>query len=430
MKLAREPKTLNAFLVWAFLFLGVGLVLVNPTAAAPFELPCAGGDGEISENELADAVCAYMLDKGENSLDDVGDAAYIYTFWEGKAKTIRDMHDREVTFYRPIERIITTNPDNSRMVIAFGDLEKLVATDECTRGDCVLPRDEEEKKLAPQAWKALQVHGGGELDSLPETNTRNEINYESMAILEPDVVFDALWYFRGDLIEEKLGCPCVDAGSEFTVEDACAHMQLMGEILDREEEAKELEAFVRAEVELVKSVTDELEKSEIPSVYFASRGATKGFYDSVEGRDFTRTEAVYEPLELAGGANLAKDCTGELVNVAPEQIVAWAPEYIFVAWSTWEGQTGKDFVMEAPALADIPAVKNGHVYDCFYPFCRGQPLDRSLLNLLYMAKCLHPEEFKDLDLEKEGNKVYKELYGVDGMFTSLAEYYGFPKEVY
>ncbi|MDD3042607.1 MAG: ABC transporter substrate-binding protein [Methanosarcinaceae archaeon] len=422
-------NTGSAFLS-LLLFAALFCLSINPAFAFASELPCGGGDGEISEEDLATAVCAYMLDKGENSLDDVGDAAYIYTFWDGKAKTIIDMHDRSVTFYRPIERIITTNPDNSRIIIAFGDLDEIVSTDECTRGGCVLPRDVEENKLAPKAWEALQVHGGGELDSLPETNTRKEIDYETMAILKPDVVFDAIWYSRGDLVEEKIGCPCVEAGTGFTFEDMYTHMRLLGEVLDREEEAEHLEQFSRAEVDLVKSVTDKLDENEIPTVYFASRGAKKGFYDSVEGRDFTRTEAVYEPLNIAGGSNLAKDCTGELVNVAPEQIVAWAPEYIFVAWSTWENQTGKDFVIETPELGDIPAVKNGHVYDCLYPFCRGRPLDRSLLNMLYMAKCLHPEEFKDLDLEKEGNKIYKELYGVDGMFTVLAEYYGFPKEVF
>jgi len=429
MKLPSAPKPSSGLLSGLLLFVCIGLLFVNPAAASASELPCGGGDGEISEEELGDAVCAYMLGEGSYSLDDVGDAAFIYTFWEGKAKTITDMHDRQVTFYRPVERIITTNPDNSRIIIAFGDLDKMVATDECTRGGCILPRDVDNNKIALGAWEGLQVYGGGQLDELPETNTRKEIDYETMALLKPDVVFDALWYSRGDLVKEKVGCPCVDAGTGFTFEEDYALMRLLGEVLDREEEAEDLENFVQSKVDMVKSVTDQFDESEIPTVYFAPRGAKKGFYDSVEGRDFTRTEPVYEPLVIAGGDNLAKDCEGEEINVAPEQIVAWNPEYIFVAWSTWDGQTGKDFVMETPELSEIPAVKNGHVYDCFYPYCRGRPIDRSLLNMMYMAKCLHPEEFKDLDLEKEGNEIYRKLFGVDGVYTAIAEYQQFAEEV-
>ncbi|WP_135605652.1 ABC transporter substrate-binding protein [Methanococcoides sp. NM1] len=418
-------------LMFGIFILFTGIVLSATTAAAmDSSLPCAGGDGYISEDDLSEAVCDYMLGEGKYSLDDVGDAAYIYKFWDGKPKTITDQHDRKVTFYRPIERIITTNPDNSRMIIALGDLDKMVATDECTRSGCVLYRDINDEKIAVEAWESLQIHDGGQLDDLPETNTRKEIDYETMAILKPDVVIDTLWYSRGDAVEEKVGCPCVDAGAGFTFEEMFDHMQLMGEILDKQEKADEIENFVQSKIDMVKSVTDQLDESEIPTVYFAPRGAKKGFYDAVEGRDFTRTEAIYEPLTIAGGNNVAKDCTGDKINVGPEQIVVWEPDYIFVARSTSVEVSGVQFVMDTPELSEIPAVKNNQVYDCFYPYCRGRPIDRSLLNMLYMAKCLHPEEFKGMDLEAEGNEIYKEILGADGVFTALVEYQPFPKQVY
>jgi iron complex transport system substrate-binding protein len=422
-------KSYSGFLAGILLFLCLLASIMN-AAAVPSTLPCDNGDGILTETEVSDAICDYMLEEGACSLDDVGDAAYIFTYWGGKPKTITDYHDREVTFYRPVERIITTNPDNSRIVIAFGDLDKMVSTDECTRSGCILPRDSNDTKIATDAWEALQIYGGGQLDDLPETNTRYEIDYETMALLQPDVVFDTTSANRGDLIVEKVNCPCVDAGSGFTFEENYDHIRLLGEVLDKEERAEELIDFIQSEVEMVESVTSQLDESEKTIVYLAPRGATKGFYDAVEGRDFTRTEAVYEPLTIAGGINVAENCTGTNVNVAPEQIVAWKPEVIFVAKNSWDGESGVGFVMETSELSEIPAVENERVYDCFYPYCRGRPIDRSLLNMLYMAKRLHPEEFSDLDLEAEGNEVYKQLLGVDGLFTKLAEYQTFPKEVY
>ncbi|MEL4304249.1 ABC transporter substrate-binding protein [Methanococcoides sp. LMO-2] len=408
------------------------VVSIMSAAALPSVLPCDNGDNILTDDEVSGAICDYMLDDSSYSLDDVGDASYILTFWEGKPKSVTDSHERVVTFYRPVERIITTNPDNSRMVIALGDLDKIVSTDECTRSGCVLPRDANDEKIAKNAWQSLRIYEGGQLDDLPETNTRKEIDYETMAILKPDVVFDATWYNRGDLIEEKVGCPCVDAGAGFTFAESYDHISLLGNVLDQQDRAVELEDYVSSKVDMIASVTSQIEENEKPTVYFAPRGAKKGFYDAVEGRDFTRTEAVYEPLDIAGGINVARECTGENVNVPPEQIVAWKPDYIFVAWSstsTFGEPNGVDFVMETAELSEIPAVSENNVYSCVYPYCRGRPLDRSLLNMMYMAKCLHPEEFSDLDLEEEGNEVYRQILGIDGVYTEMAEYQPFLKEI-
>ena len=417
-------------LMIGMIVLACSFISIMNAAALYTTLPCDDGDGVLTESEVSDAVCDYMLGDGAYTLDDVGDAAYVLTYWDGKPKTITDYNDREVTFYRPIERIITTNPDNSRIVIALGDLDKMVSSDECTRGGCVLPRDSNDEKIATDAWESLQIYGGGQLDDLPETNTRYEIDYETMAILQPDIVLDTTSANRGDQILEKVGCPCVEAGAGFTFEENYAHIQMLGEVLDKEERADELVDFISSKVEMIESITSQIDESEKPTVYFAPRGATKGFYDAIEGRDFTRTEAVYESLTLAGGINIAENCTGTNVNVAPEQIVVWEPEVIFVAKNTWDGESGVGFVMETPELSEIPAVRNNQVYDCFYPYCRGRPIDRSLLNLFYMAKRLHPEEFSDIDMEAEGNEIFKQLLGVDGMFTELAEYQTFAKEVY
>jgi len=56
------------------------------------------------------------------------------------------------------------------------------------------------------------------------------------------------------------------------------------------------------------------------------------------------------------------------------------------------------------------------------------PIDRSLLNMVYMAKVLHPEEFEDLDLEEEGNKIMNAFLGVDGVFSEYADYLVWPLE--
>jgi iron complex transport system substrate-binding protein len=201
-----------------------------------------------------------------------------------------------------------------------------------------------------------------------------------------------------------------------------------GKALDKEEEASELINFIKSKIDMVKSVTDRMDESEKPKVYFASRGASAGFYDPKEGRDFTRTEPKYDPLTIAGGINVASEIPGSTINVGLEQIIAWNPDYIFVASSDPGNYTALDFIKNSPELQSVSAIKNGNVYYCFYPHCRGTPPDRNLLNMMYMAKILHPVEFRDLDLEKEGNEIFRAFLGVDDVFTEYADYLVWPRE--
>ncbi len=408
------------------------LMLATATAFADYKaLPCdSDSDGKLTKAEAMEAVCEYMLNESM-PLKDVKDAAYVYKIWGGEPKTLTDSTGREFTMYRPVSRIVTTNPDNSRIVIALGELDKLVSTDECTVGSSVLPR-EKDVKLAPKAWEQLQIYGGGQLDELPVTNTRKEIDYETIAMLKPDLVLDTRWYDRSELIEERIDCPCCAAGADFVFEDNMEHIRLIAKIFDKEERGEELISYLRSQIDMVKEISDKIPEEERPVVYFAPRGAKKGFYDEVEGRDFTRTEAFYEPLNVAGGINVAKDVQGDEINVSPEQIVAWNPDVIFVAWS-WNAspteETGVDFVMQTPEMADVNAVKNSQVFSCVYPYSRGTPFDRSMLNMLYMAKCMYPEQFKDISMEEYGNELYKQILGVDGMFSEMMESWIFLKNV-
>ena len=79
------------------------------TSAAAYEkkIPCdAGANNELTKEELVNAILPYMLGEGSYTLDDVGDAAWVYAYWDGKPKTIVDSADRTVMIYRPVERVV------------------------------------------------------------------------------------------------------------------------------------------------------------------------------------------------------------------------------------------------------------------------------------------------------------------------------------
>ncbi len=381
------------------------------------------GDMIVSDEELEEAHSSF--DDGKLTSEELEKIEQIN---ENYPRTVTDTSGREVTIYKPIERIITREPDTCRIVVALGDGDKVISSEQAVKS-CLCPTTF--GAFDEGCLECYQTIIGGRMPDLPETSTRYDINYELMASFNPDVIITS-GTTDVENFEIKVGCPCVVAGGDgwiYSYDDGLyGRIEVIGDVLDREEEAEELIAFVESKIDMIRSATDALEENEKPKVYFAPRGAKLGFYDPKEGRDFTRTFSDYDPLEIAGGINVAEEAEGYEVNVALEQIIAWNPDYIFVACSNPDDRDVIDWIKNSPDLQSIAAVKNGNVYNCFYPHCRGRPPDRSLFNMIYMAKLLHPDEFEDLDLEKEGNEIFKAFLGVDGVFTEYADYLVWPRE--
>ncbi|RJS83312.1 iron ABC transporter substrate-binding protein, partial [Methanophagales archaeon] len=62
------------------------LLTVTPALA---QIPAdTNSDNKLTKEELVNAILPYMLGEGSYTLDDVGDAAWVYAYWDGKPKII------------------------------------------------------------------------------------------------------------------------------------------------------------------------------------------------------------------------------------------------------------------------------------------------------------------------------------------------------
>jgi iron complex transport system substrate-binding protein len=420
-KITREIVSLPVLLLLA---ISVSLASVS---AGTYDVVVPGdldGDLIISDEELEAAQSSY--DDGTITSEELEKIEQIN---ENYPRTITDMAGREVTLYKPVERIITTNPDGTRMVIALGAGDLIVGTDSASAtwgGICptINESTEEERPACKECWETV-VPGG--LDNLPvvaSSGPSGEPNYELIAELRPDLILPPIWSgYEADDIEERVGAPVFVAGPNFTYESLINDARAVGAVLSREQEAEDFIALVDSKVKMVTDVTDSIPESEKPRVYFAPRGG-KTFFDPKMGRDFTRTVNTYYPLIMAGGINVAKDCPGgdDDLNVALEQIIAWDPDVILLAGSD------VDLILNSPELQSVKAVQEGRVYTVFPVYSYGYPHDKNLLNVLLIAKILYPDKFADTDLEKEGNEIMKAFVGVDGVFTDYANDLVWPME--
>jgi ABC-type Fe3+-hydroxamate transport system substrate-binding protein len=149
-----------------------------------------------------------------------------------------------------------------------------------------------------------------------------------------------------------------------------------------------------------------------------------GFWNGV-----SRIPIYYDPVEIAGGINIAAGNTanvyGYSVKVPVEQVIVWDPEVILIHGSPkkWT-PVSVEKVMADPRMQQVAAVRNERVF--YTPgMWRGWHFPRALTELLMMARHFHPDRFENLDTIAEGDEIYQFFYSTPGLWTARARELGF-----
>ena len=369
-------------------------LLLTITSAAAYEkkIPCdADANNELTKEELVNAILPYMLGESSYTLDDVGDAAWVYAYWDGKPKTITDSADRTVTIYKPVERVVI-----AYWVDAAITLKALKAEDTVVGVTQVI-------KDAPILFPELSELPSVGLGPIPDA-----LDYEKILELEPDVVFTGGTSLNPTAymeIAEKIHSLDPDiAVLVFTFCDPALYIEEVrkaGYIFEREEEAEELIDFIEGHLNTIEERVSDIDPDNRTKVYF------EFFFDFYTGGEGT----VYqEYIEMAGGRNVFSNITsyGEyyLVEVSPEKIIERNPRVILHhVGMAYAGKTGygvddvtalrekREEIMERPGFSAIEAVKSERVYtlDSNIVLSSMYPVGVS-----YYAKWFYPELFEDL----------------------------------
>ena len=141
--------------------------------------------------------------------------------------------------------------------------------------------------------------------------------------------------------------------------------------------------------------------------------------------DITVTTSVYEPIEIAGGVNLAGDLYPSTwwghSEVSKEQIIDWDPEVILVCNPSKEQKyVTAEQVLSDPTLQTVSAVKNGRVYNTKGWYAGWDPAT-GLCECLYLAKLFYPDRFEDLNGEEECNSILEEFYDTPNLYDWIME---------
>jgi iron complex transport system substrate-binding protein len=114
-------------------------------------------------------------------------------------------------------------------------------------------------------------------------------------------------------------------------------------------------------------------------------------------------------ITIAGGVNAAT-VSGLARPVSMEQVAAWNPDVIIVG--TAPNEESRRAILTDPRWSRITAVQTGRVFvnpSGVYLWDRHSA--EAALQVLWAAKVLHPDLFRDLDIRKETRAFYARFFG-------------------
>lgn len=319
-----------------------------------------------------------------------------------ETRTIVDQLNRTVTLPAEVNRIVVLQHQTLDILVELGAADKVVGV----------------LKSWPSLIPGLDKYAPG-LKGLPMPGDLSAANVEEVLSLKPDVVF-VTNYAPPEMIEAiaKTGVPVVGISlskgegveapklNPTFADDDVAYaeglkigVKLIGEIVGRSERAAELLDFAFANRKRVEERVAKIADADRVRLYMANPKMStygSGKYTGVI-------------MKRSGGLNVAAGVRGS-TKVSMEDVLAWNPQVIFVQDRY---APVADEIRQGAAWQEIDAVKNDRIYitpEYVKPW--GYPLPEALaLGELWMAKKLYPEQFADIDMQREVDAFYTKFYG-------------------
>ncbi len=309
---------------------------------------------------------------------------------------VKDELGRVVKIPKKVERILSLQPEITRIFICVGRGEKLVGKDYF-----VHKHDHIFKIIFPEGGKLPAVSRSG-----------SDVNLEALLKLSPDLIFTSPTEKSVlDKIEKSTNIPVLALSSMGRFEKLENEIKLIGLLTGKNKRAEELIEYFRSKINFIRKRISTVDFK--PKVYLS-------FWSSL-----TRTPVYYEPVNVAGGINVAEGLipsyTGTLGTVVNlESIIKWNPDIILIHGNYPPEErvvTVKDILSDG-RLSSVKAVNKKRIYYTFGFWFWWDPAE-VLFETLYLSKLFYPSSFMDMDLKKEGREIFKVFYNSEKAFDIL-----------
>jgi iron complex transport system substrate-binding protein len=275
--------------------------------------------------------------------------------------TITDDAGREVTIDDKPETIVSIQASNTEIAFALGLGDKIVGVSDY----CNYP---------PEALEKEKVGA-------------QDINVELVLTLLPDIalVTDYHYNTHPETLQkfEEAGINVIVVGSASSFKDVYNNIEMIGKATGSETEAKEIISDMKQRFSAIKekaaeAITDKkkvwVEVSPAPDIYTTGKNTF-----------------MHEMLESIQAINAAEEHEG-WVKLTEEEIVQLNPDVIITTYGYYV-ENPKDQVLAREGWAEVPAVKNEHVFDVNNDTVT-RPGPRLIEGVETLAELIYPEVFK------------------------------------
>lgn len=245
---------------------------------------------------------------------------------------------------------------------------------------------------------------------------RSAANIELLVELDTQVVISLTDSLSVEELDDRLapfGIPVVRMDL-YKIDTLAQEVETLGKMLGKEEEAQAYIGFFQEYLDLIQERLADFSEETKTSVYLE-------FYSDYS----TNAEGAggHQMQVMAGAKNIAGDLTPSIPMVSPEWVVAQNPDVIFktqLAQLCPSGYGVTDTEPVAVMLQDIKsrpswelikAVEDNRVYFISSDFFSSP---RAPLGILYMAKCLYPGVFADVDPDEVNREWMMQFHDIDG----------------
>ena len=286
----------------------------------------------------------------------------LFTGCGDTTKTMTDREGNEFTLPKKVEKIISTAPSNTEVLVELGLSDKLVAIDKYS----------------------ADVEGINA--DLPQIDFRNP-DAETLISLEPDIIIASGHNKVGEedpfqLVKEA-GIPVVYIPSSYSIDGIYGDIEFIAEITGTEKQGTEIIENMKKEVEAIKEIGDKI--TDKKKVYFEI-GSTPSLYS------FGKDTFLNEMIQIIGAENIFAN-EDSWISPTPESVIDANPDVILTNVPDTDGVSAVDEIKNREGWDSITAIKEGQIYSVDKN-SSSRPSQNVIKALKEMAKAIYPDEYK------------------------------------
>lgn len=276
-----------------------------------------------------------------------------------KTVTMNDREGNEFTVPKKLERIISTAPSNTEVLVGLGLSDKLVGVDKYSK----------------------------DIDGVSENITKFDFrnpDAETIISLQPDLIIASGHNREGSedpfKVLKEAGIPVAYIPSSDSVEGIYGDIEFIAEVTGKQSEGKKMIDDMKAEVAKIKEISDKI--TDKKKVYFEIGSSSKLF-------SFGNKTFLNELITIVGAENILGNEEG-WISPSEEAVITANPDVILTNEGYLEHPT--QLIAKRPGFETINAVKNNEIF-LIDQNASSRGSQHVIKALKEIAKAVYPEQY-------------------------------------